>query len=425
MKKNVWIWNHYATNMFFEQGGRHYWIAEHLIKQGYKPVIFCASTIHNTSNIVDTGSKRWVSKDIQGISFVFIKTMPYSGNGLGRIRNMLLFYRNLLRNWRDYAKENGYPEIILASSVHPLTLLAGIKVAKKLRIECICEIRDLWPETLVEYGALKRTGLLARLLYRGEKHIYTKADKLIFTMEGASNYILQKRWDTRSGGSINIEKISHINNGVNIEQFDYNKDNYKLFDEDLNNSNTFKIVYAGSIREANALDQLLLVAEKLMGMGHKDIQFIIFGQGNALELLEKQAISAGINNILFKGKVDKKYIPYITSQAQVNVIFGKDNNIFNYGISMNKLFEYLASGKPVLTNFKLGYSFEQELPFAFESGRSIQEIADTIISIKNLSRDQYRIYCHNARGVAEKYDFKNLTDKLIGIIEDDSVKRSA
>ena len=45
MRKNVWIWNHYATNMFFDQAGRHYWFAENLIKEGYKPTIFSYDVI--------------------------------------------------------------------------------------------------------------------------------------------------------------------------------------------------------------------------------------------------------------------------------------------------------------------------------------------------------------------------------------------
>lgn len=50
MKKRIWIWNHYATDMFFNKGGRHYWFAENLIKKGYETTIFCASTRHNSSD---------------------------------------------------------------------------------------------------------------------------------------------------------------------------------------------------------------------------------------------------------------------------------------------------------------------------------------------------------------------------------------
>ena len=44
--------NHYATNMYFNEGGRHYWFAQNLIKQGYEPTIFCANVRHNTDDII-------------------------------------------------------------------------------------------------------------------------------------------------------------------------------------------------------------------------------------------------------------------------------------------------------------------------------------------------------------------------------------
>jgi hypothetical protein len=82
MKKNIWIGNHYATNMFKDQGGRHYWFAENLIKQGYIATIFCASTSHNSADNIETGVKKYVSDTVNGIPFVFVKAPLYVGNGL-------------------------------------------------------------------------------------------------------------------------------------------------------------------------------------------------------------------------------------------------------------------------------------------------------------------------------------------------------
>ena len=85
---------------------------------------------------------------------------------------MFSFFLNLLLTAKKFAKAYGEPDVILASSVHPLTLVAGIKIAKRFGVPCICEVRDLWPETLVAYGAIKETNLLAKMLYKGEKWIY-------------------------------------------------------------------------------------------------------------------------------------------------------------------------------------------------------------------------------------------------------------
>lgn len=170
--------------MYFNKGGRHYWFAENLIKQGYKPTIFCSNVEHNTGSFIDVEKGKYTTDIKENIPFVFIKTPKYTGNGLSRVFNMFSFYKNLFPVAKQYAKIHGKPDVILASSVHPLTLVAGIKIAEKFGVPCICEVRDLWPESIVAYGIINKSNPIIKLLYAGEKWIYKKADKLIFTMEG-------------------------------------------------------------------------------------------------------------------------------------------------------------------------------------------------------------------------------------------------
>ncbi|NMA73955.1 MAG: hypothetical protein GX963_07285 [Bacteroidales bacterium] len=58
MSKNVWLWNHYATGMADNKGGRHYWFAENLIKKGYKATVFCANTFHSGKEPIDLGDEK-------------------------------------------------------------------------------------------------------------------------------------------------------------------------------------------------------------------------------------------------------------------------------------------------------------------------------------------------------------------------------
>ena len=162
--KTIWIWNHYATNMFFEKGGRHHWFGRHLVKKGYNVKIFCASTIHNSEEEVDTKGRTYFTDFSDRIEYVFIKTPKYTGNGKARIKNMYAFYKELFPVSKEIAAKDGDPDVILASSVHPLTLIAGIKIAKKMGIPCVCEVRDLWPESLIEVGILGRDSLPAKVL---------------------------------------------------------------------------------------------------------------------------------------------------------------------------------------------------------------------------------------------------------------------
>ena len=155
--------------MAVNQGGRHYWFAENLKKQGYEPVIFCANTFHSDREPIDLGRKKYKVEIVDGIPFVYVKTKAYVGNGVSRVRNMLLFYKNLFPVAKSYAKRHGKPDVIIASSVHPLTMVAGIKSARRFGVPCICEVRDLWPESIIEFGGLSRDTVLMKTLFRGEQ----------------------------------------------------------------------------------------------------------------------------------------------------------------------------------------------------------------------------------------------------------------
>lgn len=132
---------------------------------------------------------------------------------------MIQFYLNV----KLLAKKLPKPDVIIGSSAHPLNALLAIMLGKKYNVESIVEIRDLWPESLVEYNIIKRNSILAKFLYLSERWIYTKANKLIFTMEGGKDYIIKHKWNVENGGKISLEKIFYINNGVDFDVFKYNK----------------------------------------------------------------------------------------------------------------------------------------------------------------------------------------------------------
>lgn len=413
MKKNIWIWNHYATNMYKDQAGRHYWIAENLIKQGYNPTVFCASTVHNSNENIDTGSKMFSSEMTNGVPFVFVKTTKYIGNGRQRIKNMFSFYKNLFSVSNEYANIYGKPDVIVASSVHPLTLVAGIKIAKKFGIPCICEVRDLWPESIVAYGALKRNSILAKVLYQGEKWIYKKADSIIMTWEGGREYIMDQKWDDQ----IDLQKVKHISNGVVIDTFDKNSEGYKIIDSDLDNKAYKNIVYAGSIRKVNNLGMLLDAAKIIQYQGKKDIRFLIYGSGDEREALKKRCEEENINNVMFKGRVEKRYVPSILKKSYINILHNSSTSLDKYGQSQNKFFEYLAAGKCIVQTYRTGYSICEKFNCGISAPeQNAEEIANAIIAACSDERKN-SLMGKNAREAAYLFDFNKLTEKLINIIE--------
>ncbi|MBE6754316.1 MAG: glycosyltransferase family 4 protein, partial [Ruminococcaceae bacterium] len=148
----IWIMNHYATEMFFNHAGRHYWFAKKLEQRGFSPTVFTASSFHNRPESIDTNGKRYKIMYTGDTPFVFVKATPASGNGIARIRNMLQFFFGLFPSARGYAATCGKPDIIIGSSVHPLTMVAGLLIARRMKVPCICEIRDLWPEAIFSFG---------------------------------------------------------------------------------------------------------------------------------------------------------------------------------------------------------------------------------------------------------------------------------
>ena len=418
MKKSVWILNHYAGTMLFDKGGRHYWFAKYLKRKGYDPVIFAANTKHNIPERWVDSDSLWIEKDAEEINtpFIFVKSSLYGGNGRQRIRNMFDFYRNVKKAAIEYAELKGKPDIIVASSVHPLTMVAGIQLAKRFGVKCICEVRDLWPEAIVAYSKrITKNSLPAKIMYAGEKWIYKKAAAIIFTQEGGPDYVCEHGWDRNHGGPIDNAKLFHINNGVDLEAFDANLQNFPYADEDLDNPDLFKVVYCGAIRRINNLG-LIVNAAKLIT--NQKIKFIIFGNGDELDILRQRVVEEKINNVVFKGRVNKQFIPSIDSKADLNVVHWEMNPLLRVGESYNKAFEYFAAGKPVFYTIRPGYSIVEKYHCGrLTDGFEPKNIAAGIQAMAEMSDEEKAEMAKNARKTAEIYDFKNLTNKLIEIIE--------
>lgn len=413
MKKNIWIMNHYAGETFFDQGGRHYWLAKYLCLTGYSPIIFCANSQHGVPERYWNTDSLWTEKVEPSISvpYVFVRARTYMGNGKQRILNMIDFYRNIKKSAKQYAAQHGAPDVIYASSVHPLTLVAGIKLAKQFGVKCVCEVRDLWPESLIAYGIAGPRNPAVLWLRRLEKWIYTKADAVVFTAEGAYDYIKEQHWEKEVPQS----KVFYINNGVDLELFDYNKEHFRVEDKDLDDSDIFKVIYTGSIRQVNNLGLLLDAAKAV-----KDprVRFLIWGDGDERPVLEQRVKDENIGNVVFKGRVEKKFVPSIVSRADVNIAHCISTPVDRYGISFNKTFEYFAAGRIVLSDFPTQYNPAVQCGAGITvNDVSPANIAAAVDKLASLPEEERRRFEENSRAAAHKYDFKNLTSELLEVIQ--------
>ncbi len=418
--RKFWILNHYATTPKTGPMLRHYYFAECLKEKGLETTVFAANELHQTGGCVDTLGKPYLRTEEEGVPFVFVRTSRYQGNGISRVKNMLSFFFGLLRICGGYAKKYGKPDVIMGSSAHPLTSIAGILMGRKFRVPAIVEVRDLWPEAIFSFGKVKMNSLVGKMLSAGEKWMYIHADAIVFTKEGDVDHIREMGWDTEHGGRIDLKKCYYVNNGVKLDEYAQSMKRDILSDPDLE-SDSFKVVYTGTIRPVNHVGNLLDAAKLLKE--HKNIRFLIFGGGNQLEELKKRAENEKITNVALKGYVDKIYIPYILSRSSVNVLnYSQSQYNWSRGNSSNKLFEYMASGKPVISTVKMGYCILDH----YQCGLSLEEdtpraLADEILKIYNMPAEVYTRMSENARKGARDFDFSVLTERLYQVIK--SVER--
>jgi len=407
--------NHYASNNE-NLNGRHYTFAENLTQRGFKVSIICSSTIHNSDNIVETGKDGFVVKMTGKTPFVFIASSPYKTNSFDRIKNIISFARNVVKLKNKLCKAIGIPDVIIASSPHPLTCVAGLRIGRKLKVPVIVEIRDLWPEAIFFYGTIKPNGLAGRVLAASERQIYRKANALIFTKEGDVDYIKENRWDKDQGGDISLDKCFYINNGVNLARFDQHIIENRFDDKDLENDGLFRVIYTGAIRQVNDVGQILDCAVLLKKF--PQIRFLIYGEGNQLETLTKRVEDEQLHNVVLKGFVERKYIPYILSKSSVNLLnYSQSKYNWMRGNSSRKLFEYMASARPIISTVKMGYSLIEKYKCGVELDTCTPEIfAKAVLKLYDMSEEDYYKMCENARKGASDFDFDILSKKLINVI---------
>lgn len=407
--KRIWFVSHYSMPPEYEMRIKTQMYAHYLGQLGIDCTIFAASTIHNTDINLIKWKEKYIERQYDDLKFVHIRCSSYSKTDIKRILNMEQFAFRFNR----IAERFTPPDVIVADT-YCINYRPIFSYCKRHRIPFVVDVRDLWPQSIVEYLHFTEKNPLIRIMYNMEKNMYINADAIIFSIDGGYDYIKDRKLEKK----VPKEKVYFINNGVDLEEFRYNSQRYKITDEDLDDPSLFKVVYVGSIRKVNNLGLLLDSAKEVK---NRRVKFLIWGAGDELERLQARVISEKIENVVFKGYIDKKYVAYITKQADLNLIHNNPSEVFQYGISFNKLFDYMASGKPTLTTFPCKYN-----PAVYEgTGVDVklptpQEIAKTI---DQLSEEDLTVYRKNAQIAAEKYDYKALSMRLFDIVT--NIKKSS
>lgn len=405
---NVWIVNHYAIPPSMGGLVRHYYFSKYLQKKGHNVKIFTSSKIHNTDINMIKDKSLYKEEMEDGVEYTFVRSRDYKGNGLDRIINMIDTPFKMQKAMRCFYKKEK-PDVIYTSSPDLFVAFFALLFGKMHKIPVVVEIRDLWPESIVEYNGMSRKNPIIQILYQLEKWIYKKADQLIFTMEGGKEYIKDKGWDKK----INLDKVNHVNNGVDLEEFEYNCKHYQLDRELMEEKDVFKAVYVGSIRKVNNLQSLIDAAKYLID---EKIKIYIYGDGTEKEQLETECHELGLK-VYFRGRIEKRYVPYILTQSDLNIINVQAAGLNKYGCSWNKLFEYMAAKKPILCNLPVKYDLIRKHSLGIvEKFKKAKDYANAISQMAGLSNQEYMQFCENMSSISEKYDYSVLTNKVEKIL---------
>ena len=410
--KTIWIVNYYTSSPELASNPRYLKFAHYFQKAGYEVITFNSSVKHGTDISLVPDNMTFLEKDYGEFKFVHIKSPRYHGNGLKRLWSIFVFAIRLYLNCKKFSK----PSIIL-HNLHTPFDYPIVWMAKKLKARYIAEAWDLWPDDFVTFGLVSRNNPVMQLFYWIEKQLYYRADELVFTFQGAFDYLKRKRWTIETGGKIDVKHVHYINNGIDLEQFDKDKVNYPRLDEDMNDLSVMKIVYLGSMRLANHVKMLIDAAVLLQN--DKKYKFFLYGEGSDRENLEQYVKDNNITNVVFKEeRIRFEECAWVVSQAFINIM-NYEKGFGQWGISSGKLWQYLAAGKPIICNIDIAYD-DVISNYNLGVARNIEtaeDFAQAIKRIAELPTDAYDAMCARVRKCAEMFDYKVLTDLELKVIE--------
>lgn len=407
-KGTIWIVNSQTGSPKSFANPRYIELAKYFMQEGYEVITFNSSIREG----IDIPQGKYVEKDYDGFRFVHIKTPKYVGNGVKRMLSMFVFACRMFCFRKKFQK----PDIVL-QNIHPPFDYPVVRMAKRLHAKYVAEAWDLWPEDFVTFGLVKRNNPALKVAYRIERKYYYNADDIIFTFLGAFDYLKRQGWMKEQGGKIDPANLHYINNGINLERFDADVLAHPRADADLNDPDTCKVIYLGSISKANNVKTLVDAAAILQD--NPKFKFFFYGDGAYRNDLEQYAKDMGISNVVFK---DRR-IPYsdcawVVSQATVNVM-NYEKGFGHLGVSSGKMFQYLAAGKPIVCNINIAYDdviTDNNLGVARYMDAP-EEYASEIRKIAEQPKVDYDAMCQRVRKAAEDFDYRKLAAMELAVIE--------
>lgn len=390
----VWLVNQYAIPPSQAGPTRAFMLARELLKRGHEVAIIASSFDHVTRKETRLRpGENWQVEEVEGVKFLWLRSPPYPGNTMARTWNMAVFAMRLLAGVG--CKAIGKPDVIIGSSPHLFGAFAAERMAARLKAPFVLEVRDLWPQSLIDLGNKSENNPMVWGLRLIERHLYGRAKRIVAVLPGMVEYI-SARGPAR-------ESICHVPNGVEVDALPMPTPPRPRED--------FVCMYAGAHGLANGLDTVLDAAAILVSDAEsRHIRFEFVGDGPAKAHLQRRVVKEGLRNVVFRDPVPKSKMHATLQDADCFVFTLRNAELFRYGISPNKLFDYLAAGRPVVFSCTTEYD-----PVArADAGVSVPAedpaaITSAVKHIAGLPPDErVRLGANARRYVDEHHDVRSL-----------------
>ncbi len=318
---------------------RPYYIAQGLKARGHDVEIITASYSRVRRFNPEIG-KDLETHLVEDIPYHWLKSLKFSGNSLQRAVGMLLFSTKLWWHANSFARR--FPaDAIVASSPHPLIIWGAARIAKLSRGKLFFEVRDIWPLSMHELSGMKTSHPFYILCQMAEDFAYKKSNKVIS--------LLPYAWEHMKTRGLPHERFVCIPNG--FDETDLLK-RQNLPPEVTQTLQEFKkrfpmiVGYAGAHSLANSLGSLLEAFSLLQD--RYPVGLVLVGDGSEKANLVMEAQRRGLKNVLFLDPVSKFQVFSVLDFFDIAYIGLKKSPLFKFGISPNKLIDYMSMGKPIL-----------------------------------------------------------------------------
>ena len=343
---NILLLNHYAGSLDYGMEYRPYYLAREWQKLGHAVRIVAASVSHLRSRQpVVAGALS--SENVGGVPYVWLRTPYYEGNGVRRALNVLTFVGELFRHYRDFAR-GGYPDVVIASSTYPLDILPARFMARRWQAKLVFELHDLWPLSPIQLSGMSPRHPFILLMQYAENVACRDADRVISILPNAQAHL--------ESHGMAPHRYFHVPNGIDVVEWlrgspgEIPAGHRELLAQ-LHASGFFIIGYTGGHTEADALTCLIEAASALRG---QPFAFVLVGSGMEKEKLVAQAQSRQLHHVHFLPPVPKSAIPALLSGMDALHLGWRNKPLYHYGVSPNKLFDYMMAARPVVHSTNSG-----------------------------------------------------------------------